>query len=151
MIVLTLHFAGFFYSVDRLALPSGCLGNACVGDTVYPDDLNHKGAEVLAVNSHTQKVTVRSNKSGSTYRYSKNRLALKKGCIEGICVGDTVLPDDLNHRGAIVLAVNPYTQKVTVRSNQSGSTYRYQPYRVAVLDECLDYDSFQRYSYEFKN
>ena len=53
----------------------------CRGDTVYPDDLNHRGAKVLAVNSHTQKVTVRSNASGSTYRYSADRLALPSGCL----------------------------------------------------------------------
>ena len=47
--------------------------SGCLGSILYPDDLNHKGAEVLAVNSHTQKVTVRSNKSGSTYRYSADK------------------------------------------------------------------------------
>ncbi|CBW26370.1 putative exported protein [Halobacteriovorax marinus SJ] len=141
----------FRFRANEVSLALGCLENVCVGDKIYPDSWDHsRGGVVKAINPHTKKMTVKSNNTGDTFRFFEEEVSIGRGCIEGICVEDTVLPDSWNHtRGGVVKAVNPYTKKITVKSNNTGNTFRFTAYVLAVLDECLDYDNSQRYNYEF--
>lgn len=91
----------------------------CPGDTVVTND--NIVATVQGVNPRRENISVRSNYSGKVYNRSKKSLAIGAGCLGIYCVGDTVVTND--NIVAKVLAVNPYTNNIAVRSNYSGKVY----------------------------
>lgn len=132
------------YTVNDLAVATGCLGNFCVGEgkgeQVIPESYNDGYATVIAVNPHSGKLTVKGNYSSSYERYTPDQIAKQSGCMERICVGDKVFPDTYSNGYAIVKAINPATKLFTVKGNHGSSYGRYQSYQLSVIEECPDYD-----------
>lgn len=134
------------FAVADISLSSVCLNRSCSGSTVYPDSFYHTdGAWVLAANPFTKKITVVAHTTGGVSRISKKEYSVGRGCLRGVCVKDVVFPDDYtNSRGARVIAVNPYTNRVTVVSIHTGLIERYLPLALSVTDYCVDYTAVMR-------
>jgi hypothetical protein len=116
VLILTVFFAQQTFACIDL----GSSESVCPGDTVYKGTSYIKGATVLGVNQHMNRVTVRSNYSGDNNSESVFDLHLTRGCISSICVRDVVYKGTSFLRGAIVLAINSHKQTLTIKSNYSG-------------------------------
>lgn len=132
------------YTVNELAVPTGCLGSFCVGEQVIPESYSNRYATVIAVNPHSRKLTLKGNNDSMYGRYTSKEIAKQSGCMERICVGDKVFPNTYSQGYAIVKAFNPATKLFTVQGNYDSSYGRYRSYQLSVIEECQDYDS-ERY------
>lgn len=137
-----------FYRRD-LAVTDGCLRGVCVGHKVIPDSYEKGYARVQAINQYSKKYVLKGNLSTKYGRNYKRSLALTKGCLRGICVGDKVFPDTYRKGYARVMAINPHTKKFTVKGNISSKYHRFYARRISLLEECLDYSMDERDNYEF--
>lgn len=137
------------YDVQDLGITQGCFSGLCVDDKIIPDAYSRGYATVKAVNSYSRKYTVKGNSSTNYHRYSRQKISFTKGCIEGVCVGDKVFPDAYSRGYAIVKAINPTTRKFTVKGNNTTNYHRYDFDELALIEECLDYNKSERYSYNF--
>lgn len=150
LITVKSNYTGKIDRLDltRISIAKGCVGDVCVEDKVYPDSYSThtQGAEVLAINPQTKKITVKSNFTGSISRLEVAELSLAYGCISGICTGDKVFPDSYTTHtlGAQVLAINPHTKKISVKSNYTGNIGRFKVKELSVIDFCLDYGDEER-------
>ena len=68
-----------FYKKEDISIGRGCLLGVCVKDIVVRDSYRHRGqAKVLAINSHTNKITIVSDESGVLYHYNVYELSVLK-------------------------------------------------------------------------
>jgi hypothetical protein len=134
------------FKAHNLARNTGCLNFSCVGDTVFPDSWEHaKGGRVVAVNPMTQKLAIVSNSSGNLQLNNERDVALTRGCIEGVCVGDLVYPDAWTHAyGGSVLAINFSSGVFRVLSKSSGNMSNFKVRSLAIGNVCVDYTYDQR-------
>jgi hypothetical protein len=112
------------YSVEQLAIPTGCMQGMCVGDRVIPSNYSAGYASIIAINTYKKTFTVKGNYSDNYSRYSAQSLATLSGCYRGVCVGENVIPSDYSNGYATVIAFNPVSRVFTVKGNYS-STYGY--------------------------
>lgn len=132
------------YSVNQLALTSGCLGRVCAGDRIIPDAYSKGDAQVEGINTYSNKLTVLGNYSSNYDRYEEREIAKKSGCLMGICVGDKVFPDEYSKGYANVVGINIHKKTFTVLGNYSSKYDRYRFDSLALVEECLEYDSSAR-------
>jgi preprotein translocase subunit YajC len=111
--------------IKDLSIGKGCLAYLCVGDTV-----TEKGGyvgRVLGINPNSQSVAVRWHTRANGYPTNSRTtvrarlLSIGSGCIEGICVDDTVMDDD-GYVGTVI-GVNPNSLEIAVRWYTTGSGY----------------------------
>lgn len=113
----------------------------CPNDIVFKGSEYREGAQVIAVNKETRKVTVRSLAQGTVIRESSHNLYVTRGCVEGVCVGDIVYKGSWYSNGAKVVAVNKSLGRVTVKSLKSGSSHSEKAIDLEVTNQCTDFDS----------
>ena len=100
-----------------LDIPSGCIGEVCVGDKVFKRAIYVQGATVIAVNEDKKKVLVRSNQNTKHLELENPRfLAATSGCVDNVCVGDLVFKGSSYEMGAAVVGINKKDKTVLVRS-----------------------------------
>ena len=126
-------------NVTDLYITRGCIGHVCVGNVVYKGSSYSSGATVLAINPHQGTVTVKSNYSGNLNVEYSQGVDLVRGCLYGICVGDTVYKGSSYSSGATVIAINYQNRTVTVKSNYSGNLNVEDPRNLDVTNMCADY------------
>ncbi|OFZ13025.1 MAG: hypothetical protein A2X86_09385 [Bdellovibrionales bacterium GWA2_49_15] len=117
----------YTFAESELGLPAGCLDRFCVGDKVFPESWDHiYGGNVLAVFLAKGQLLIKSNKSGDLYKMNPSGLAVGSGCLEYLCVGQTVYPRSWDHSyGGNIIAINPASRLFTVKSNKSGDVYKF--------------------------
>lgn len=125
----------------NLSLPNGCVNNICVGETIFKGDHYKNGATVVAVNKGNKSLVVRSNYNNNLFGESAKIVDVTKGCIEGICVGDTIFKGTDYKEGAKVIAINKRRGMAVIRSNYSGNIFVESARDLDIADMCLDYDS----------
>ncbi|MBD63582.1 MAG: hypothetical protein CME62_00105 [Halobacteriovoraceae bacterium] len=126
----------FSFSVDNLLLGDGCVNAMCVGDHVYPLNWSHAlGAEVIAMSdvNDTRRsemvFKIKSKQSGSVFSFSRDNLAVTRGCHDGFCVGQRVYPRNWSHSlGGTILALHKRQGVFVVKSNQSGNVFTFNSY-----------------------
>lgn len=96
----------------------------CPGAKVHPDNWTHsQGGTVVSYNPSTGVIKVRSSSTGNTANFGVRDLGVTQGCIDHVCVGDRVHPDNWTHsQGATVVSVNPHTRNIKILSRSTGNT-----------------------------
>lgn len=105
----------FFENAADLDLTTVCLGEVCIGDKVYRGTIYKGGGEVVGINLATKKATVQLPNS-SLVVLKTNDLHLTKGCLSGVCVGDTVYAGSVFQEGVTVVAVNSYYKTIVMHA-----------------------------------
>ncbi len=118
------------FSAESLALTSGCLGDKCVNEQVIPNNYSNGHATIKAVNQTRNTLTVLGNFSSSYTRVSGDNVAKMQGCMNGICVGDRVVPYNYTNGYATVKAINMSTGEFTVLGNFSSTYSRYRAHQL---------------------
>lgn len=130
----------FTRSKSTLALGLGCLEMFCVGDSVVSDD-SVQGI-ILAVNPYDSTVAFQSVATGNVFVRQLQTLALGIGCVQGVCVADTVISSD-NVEG-IVLATNPFQNTVAFQSKATGNVFVREATTLANAQYCDTYGEYSR-------
>lgn len=134
------------YQINQVAIGTGCFENYCVGDKVFGNDFIRGDGRIVGVNPYTRSVVVRDNLNGSTlYNYKIDQIGVGFGCLDGFCVGDTVIADDFVRGSGTVVGVNPFSRRLFVRDNLNGSTlYQYTSDRLTTSAYCAEYGNYSR-------
>jgi hypothetical protein len=134
-----------FYTF-QLSQAKGCLEYSCVDHIIYSSVLkNNRGGKILGINPYAKSFSVQSYYNSDVYFIPMTQISIRRGCIEGICVGDKVMPFDWTHQnGGIVVAINPYNFKITIKSNYNLKLYRYYASDLAVNTKNKKYSNDQR-------
>jgi hypothetical protein len=107
----------------EIDVTKGCVENICVGDSVYNNTYSFavEGMKVVAINN-TDKTVIVHAVTAYIYRLSVDNLAIARGCLEGVCVGDKVFKGaDYTAVGATVMAIN-YTSKMLINSVEKSTS-----------------------------
>lgn len=131
---------------EELSTQDGCLARMCVGDSVNPMGYSTGYAVVVAVNKDLGQIQVRSTNNNRIYTHTPEELAVRKGCLEGICVKDTVIPNGYSTGNATVIAINFRSGTFIVRSSNNNRLYPHEARDLAVSDLCADYSEVERYA-----
>lgn len=113
------------YPVGEIAVTNKCLRDICPNETVHSKDFTNTGALVLGVNPYKNAVVLKANYNNRVYEYFANTLAVERGCIRHVCVGNTVHSKDFTNTGALVLGVNRADRTAVVRVNYNNRVYSY--------------------------
>jgi serine protease inhibitor ecotin len=103
-------------STAAMACPHSQKQFICPGDSVVDSD-NSAGI-VTAINPFQHTAAYRIDRVG-TYSAQIETLALAQGCLEAVCVGDTIYDSD-NSAGTVV-AINPFDNRVAYRIDRVGT------------------------------
>ena len=120
-------------TISQLGLTRGCMDGLCVGDTVVPDN-SSRTYTIKSINPHTKQYQVVRN--STSYRKTISQLGLTRGCMDGLCVGDTVVPDN-SSRTYTIKSINPHTKQYQVVRNST--SYRKTISQLGLIDQCTDY------------
>lgn len=107
--------------IADLYLTEGCLGRICVSDTVFKGTDYSEGATIVAIHPSTGEVVARSVYNGNIAVESVSELYMSSGCQAKLCVGETVYKGTDYSQGAKIVAVQPNSKQVLVRSNYNGN------------------------------
>jgi hypothetical protein len=133
-------------SVSDLYLTRGCIGKLCVDGLVYKGTDYSQGATIVAIQPNVNQVIVRSNYNGNLGIELASSLSVTRGCVYGVCVGDTIFKGSDYSQGAEVIAVNRSERTVLVRSVYNGNIGIEDPRDLSVTNACADYDEAVRES-----
>ena len=112
-------------------------GQVCSGQVVIPDNYTRGFAEVIAINTSTDVITVKGNLSRDFHRYPMSQLALTEGCLDRICVDNKVIPDSYTKGYADVKGINYHSNRFVVKGNFSNEYHRYRSDKMAKTRGCL--------------
>jgi len=122
------------YPTDCIDVPAA---RVCAGDTVIPEDFTHGTATVIAVNARYREVLVQGDLDRRNYRRSIRQLFLTSGCINEVCVNNSVIPDLFNYGTATVEAVHFNQNLALVRGDIDGRYYKLSPNEMSVTEGCM--------------
>jgi hypothetical protein len=108
-------------SVNDIQIGKGCLRKVCVGHFSTAGTQYTRGATVVALNPLTGMVGLKSINSGSISALPVNEIQAEKGCIEGVCVGNTATAGNYFSRGAKVVSINTKTRMIGLKSINAGT------------------------------
>lgn len=107
------------FTLQASACPHSVNQFICPGDKIVSDD-NIVGT-VVGVNPYQGTIVFKSDYSGNTFTRNKSTLGIGLGCLEIFCVGDGIVSNDNIY--AHILAVNPYNNTISFRSDYSGNVF----------------------------
>jgi hypothetical protein len=120
-------------SLSALACPHNAHQFICPGDQVV-DPSGDRG-EVRAINPAEETAAVKYQNSGEDQNWEVADLALRQGCLDGICVGDLAV-DSSGSRG-IIDAVNPYSSTIAIRYRGNSEDQIWDASNVAMGFGCI--------------
>jgi hypothetical protein len=106
-----------------------------VGDIVITSNMNSGTAEVLGL--YPNEVIVKQSNSWFNKTVRNEEVAMTRGCLRQICVGQKVIPRDKNSGTSVVKAINFYTQTIVSLSNNSWSYDRDLDENIFLAEGCM--------------
>lgn len=117
-----------------LACPHNQQMFMCPGDPVV--DSGGTSGTVKAINPFKHTVSMYEPAYGRNYEYSIEQVALGVGCLEGYCVGDSVV--DSGGTSGKIVAVNPYNRQIAMYEPAYGRNYLYSIDQVSLGLGCME-------------
>ncbi len=139
------------YSVSEIAITKGCYSDVCMDQKVIPDTYSRGFAFVEGINKYRRTFTVKVNLSRDYHRNKHRELAFTRGCLNGFCTGDQVVPFNYGRGFAIVQAINPTLGSFTVLGNLSSDYHRYSSLQMRILQANPEFTYIERQRGTFGN
>jgi hypothetical protein len=132
-------------AIAPIAYSQACVESTCSnkdvkqGDVIIPDSYSiNNYAVARAVSIDTGKIIAKVNGTSNYRQYNVNNVAVTSGCMEGMCVGDSVIPDEYDHNYAVIKGLNRYSHKYTIAAKGSSRYYRFKKNEISTTQGCLD-------------
>lgn len=100
------------WSTTDLAAMTGCSGDICVGATAYNISRDSRKVTVVGIQPDTRLILRFEDNGGVGGNWTRQDLALAKGCVGLVCVGDRLLNTQRGYRMVRVLAIDLYSRFV---------------------------------------
>lgn len=135
--------------LSGLYLTKGCFLGGCVGEDTVINSSDYETDQIVGYNKTLSLYLVQRGPF-KYFQLPRVKLALSKGCLQGICFGDIVVAKDHSLVFGFVKGISPDEKYIVVKGKFRKKFLRFSPEELIFKEAQHNYSDYERFHYVFE-